>query len=296
MNFKTIDASYTPGGGIASGASGGFGRGRAPGMGNTPMAADTHAAMQTNAEEEAAMRQVAKETGGKAYINTNGLRDAVADAVANGSSYYTIAYAPENKNFNGSFRKLQVRVDGSGFNLAYRDGYYADPAEKIAAHDATQITPIVAAMLHGAPPATQILFNTRVLPASDPHFRDTRFSATPAGQDAAQLRGPLHRTVVDLLVDPRGLDFATAQDGTRMDNVEFVLVAYDNDGKRVNYVDRTAPIGLDAEHYARVRASGFPVRMELDLPAGAFSLRIAVYDLNSGHIGSLEVPLQVAAK
>ena len=81
-----------------------------------------------------------------------------------------------------------------------------------------------------------------------------------------------------------------------MDNVEFVLVAYDNDGKRVNYVDRTAPIGLDAEHYARVRASGFPVRMELDLPAGAFSLRIAVYDLNSGHIGSLEVPLQVAAK
>lgn len=296
MNFNTIDASYTPGGGIASGGSGGFGRSRAPGMGNSPMAADTHTAMQTNAEEESTMRQIAKETGGKAYINTNGLKDAVADAIANGSSYYTIAYAPENKNFNGSFRKVQVRVDGSGFNLAYRDGYYADPAEKIVAHEATQITPIVAATLHGAPPATQILFNTRVLPATDPHFRDTKFSETPAGQDAAQLKGPLHRTVVDLLVDPRGLDFATAQDGTRMDNVEFVLVAYDGDGKRVNYVDRPAPIGLDAEHYARVRASGFPVRMELDLPAGVFSLRIAVYDLNSGHIGSLEVPLQVAAK
>jgi VWFA-related protein len=296
MNFNTIDASYTPGGGIASGGSGGFGRSRAPGMGNSPMAADTHTAMQTNAAEESTMRQIAKETGGKAYINTNGLKDAVADAVANGSSYYTIAYAPENKNFNGSFRKVQVRVDGSGFNLSYRDGYYADPAEKIAAHEATQITPIVAAMLHGAPPATQIIFNTRVLPASDPHFRDTKFSETPAGQNAAQLKGPLHRTVVDLLVDPRGLDFATAQDGTRMDNVEFVLVAYDSDGKRVNYVDRPAPLGLDAEHYAKVRASGFPVRMELDLPAGVYSLRIAVYDLNSGHIGSLEVPLQVAAK
>jgi VWFA-related protein len=296
MNLSTVDASYTPGGSIGSGASGGFGRSRAPGMGNTPMASDSHAAMVTNAEEEASMRLLAKETGGKAYVNTNGLKDAVADAVQNGSSYYTITYVPENKNFNGSFRKLQVRVDGGGFNLAYRDGYYADPADKIAAHDATQITPLVAATLHGAPPATQIIFNTRVLPASDPHFRDTKFSATPAGEMAAQMSGTLHRTVVDLLVDPRGLDFATAQDGTRLDNVEFVLVAYDSDGKRVNYVDRPVPLGLDAEHYARVRASGFPVRMEVDLPAGNFSLRIAVCDLSSGHIGSMEVPLAVAAK
>ena len=296
MNFSTIDASYTPSGGISSGGSGGFGRGgRGPGMG-TPMAKDTHNDMVTNAGEEASMRQIAKETGGKAYVNTNGLKDAVADAIQNGSSYYTITYVPENKNFNGSFRKLQVRVDGGGLNLAYRDGYYADPAERIAAHDATQITPIVASMLHGAPPATQIIFNTRVLPATDPHFRDTKFSATPAGEMAAQMSGTLHRTVVDLLLDPRGLDFATAQDGTRLDNVEFVLVAYDSDGKRVNYVDQKAPLGLDAEHYAKARASGFPVRMELDLPAGNFSLRIAVYDLNSGHIGSLEVPLAVAAK
>ena len=296
MNLSTVDASYTPGGSIGSGASGGFGRVRAPGMGNSPMASDTHNAMVTNAEEEASMRQIAKETGGKAYINTNGLRDAVADAIQNGSSYYTIAYIPENKNFNGSFRKLQVRVDGGGLNLAYRDGYYADPTSKIAAHDATQNTPILAAMLKGAPPATQILFNTRVLPASDPHFRDTKFSTTPAGENAAELKGPLHRTIVDLLVDPRGLDFATTADGTRQDNVEFILVAYDSDGKRVNYVDRPAPLGLDAGLYAKVRASGFPVRMELDLPAGNFSLRIAVYDLNSGHIGSLEVPLAVAAK
>ena len=296
MNFSTIDASYTPSGGISSGGSGGFGRGgRAPGMG-TPMAKDTHNAMVTIAEEESAMRQIAQETGGKAYINTNGLRDAVADAIANGSSYYTITYVPENKNFDGRFRKLQVRIDGGGFNLAYRDGYYADPASKTAAHDATQITPILAAMLHGAPPATQILFNTRVLPASDPHFRDTKFSTTPAGEMAAQLTGPLHRTVVDLLIDPRGLDFAIAADGTREDIVEFVLVAYDGDGKRVNYVDQKAPLGLDTGLYAKVRASGFPVRMELDLPAGNFSLRLAVYDLNSGHVGSLEVPLQVAAK
>lgn len=289
MNLNTVDASY------GSMATTGYSASRRGGVA-LAIANNMHQAMQTQAEEDNSMEVIAKETGGKAYINTNGLQEAVADAVRNGSSYYTISYVPENKNFDGKFRKLQVRVDGGGLNISTRNGYYADSPGKIEAKDAAQIAPVVAAMLHGAPPATQILFNTRVLPASDPHFRGTKFSATPAGQNAAQLKGPLHRTVVDLLVDPRGLDFTTAADGTRQDTVEFVLVAYDSDGKRVNYVDRPAPLGLDAEHYARVRASGFPVRMELDLPAGVFSLRIAVYDLNSGHIGSLEVPLAVAAK
>lgn len=296
MNLSTIDASYIPAGGIGSGGSGGFGRSRAPGMGGSPIASDTHSAMVANAQEESAMEQIAKETGGKAYVNTNGLRDAVADAIANGSSYYTLAYMPANKNFDGRFRKLQVRVEPSGYNLAYRDGYYADPAGKNAARDATQLTPILAAMLHGAPPATQIIFNTRVLPSTDAHFRDVKFATTPAGAMAADIKGPLHRTVVDLLIDPRGLDLTAAPDGTRQDLVEFVAVAYGGDGQRVNYVDRKVPLGLDAELYAKVRASGFPVRLELDLPAGNFSLRLAIYDLNSGHIGSLEVPLQVAAK
>ncbi len=289
MNLSSADASYLPAGAIGGGPP------RRGGVG-LAVANDMHQALQTRAQEDSSMDLIAKQTGGKAYLNAKNLEKTMADAIQNGSNFYTIGYVPENKNFDGRFRKLHVRVDGSGLNLAYRDGYYADSPEKIAAHGATQLAPILTAMLHGAPPSTQILFNTRVLPASDLHFRDTKFSETPAGDNAAQLNGPLHRTVVDLLVDPRGLNFSTAPDGTRQDMVEFILVADNPDGLRVNYVDRVVPLGLDAERYAKVRASGFPVRMELDLPAGNFSLRIAVYDLSSGHIGSLEVPLSVAAK
>jgi len=289
MNLSSADASYIPAGAIGGAPP------RRSGVG-LAIANDMHQALQTRAQEDSSLDLIAKETGGKAYLNANDLEKTVADAVANGSSYYTVAYVPENKKFDGRFRKLQVRVEGSGLNLAYRDGYYADSATKSPAHDAAQITPILASTLHGAPPSTQIIFNTRVLPSTDAHFRDTKFSATPAGDDAAELKGPLHRTVVDLLVDPRGLNFATTADGSRQVNVEFVLLAYDGDGKRVNYVDRTMPLSIPAEQYARIRASGFPLRMELDLPAGNFSLRLAVYDLSTGHLGSLEVPLAVAAK
>ena len=199
-----------------------------------------------------------------------------------------------DKQANSSSSRVEVGIES--IEQACSDTPIESHAEKIAARDAAQNTPVLAAMLHGGPPTTQILFNTRVLPATDPHFRDTNFMTTPARDNAAQLKGPLYRTIVDLLVDPRGLDLASAPDGTRLDNVEFVLVAYDSEGPRVNYVDRPVQLSLDAGHYARVRASGFPLRVELDLPAGQFCLRLAVYDLSSGHNGSLEVPLSIAAK
>jgi hypothetical protein len=43
-------------------------------------------------------------------------------------------------------------------------------------------------------------------------------------------------------------------------------------------------------------AEGVPIRLALDLPTGQSSLRIAVYDLGAGRVGSLEVPVTVAAK
>jgi hypothetical protein len=43
-------------------------------------------------------------------------------------------------------------------------------------------------------------------------------------------------------------------------------------------------------------AHGIPMRLELDLPTGQGSLRIAVNDPTAGRTGSLEVPLAVAAR
>ncbi|HEY6412127.1 MAG TPA: VWA domain-containing protein, partial [Edaphobacter sp.] len=51
---------------------------------------------QQTAAEHATMLQMAQQTGGKAFINTNGLSQAVASAINAGSNYYTIAYSPTN--------------------------------------------------------------------------------------------------------------------------------------------------------------------------------------------------------
>src|SRR3984957_16439116 len=83
---------------------------------NPTIPTDVHAAtqaqtMQLSQEREqhssnqATMQELADDTGGKAFLETNDFGDAVAGAIENGSSYYTLAYAPKNAALDGGYRK-----------------------------------------------------------------------------------------------------------------------------------------------------------------------------------------------
>jgi len=249
--------------------------------------------LQQTAAEQATMREIAAATGGKEYVNTNGLKEAVADAIENGSSYYTIGYVPSHKDFHGEFRKIQIKVDGSAARLAYRAGYYADPPDSTGPHALGQVSLILSATMHGAPPSTEILFKARVLPASDPAFKGTSFGTAPVGEMAANLKPPTTRYVVDYAIDPRGIQFKPDPKGSRTAQIELVLIAYNNEGERVNYLDRGFSLTISEERYQLTVAHGLPIRMELDLPPGPNYLRIAVQDLDTTRCGSLETAVVV---
>src|SRR6185437_1410742 len=172
------------------------------------------------------------------FFNTNGFRAAIARAIQNGESYYTIGYVPQSNKFDGNFRKIKVKIDNSKYDLEYRSGYYADPPEKAGSQLFNQASLMTEATLHGAPLATQILFQTRILPATDPEFKEINFPAGPAGELSASLKSA-HRYIVDLVVDPHTVNFDSTSDGTRTDSIEFTLVAYDADGRRLNFIDRS---------------------------------------------------------
>jgi VWFA-related protein len=120
---------------------------------------------QQTAAEHATMLKMAEQTGGKAFINTNGLSQAVASAIDAGSNYYTLAYSPTNTKWNGTFRKIQVNLQQRGYTLSYRRGYYADdpdgPTKHYGATTTTPTTkpadPMNAAMMRGGPDPTQII-------------------------------------------------------------------------------------------------------------------------------------------
>ncbi len=280
-----FDASYTPSTNLM-GATTNAGRGgRSYKQANkSNPASDASKQLQEGMQEEATLDQIAADTGGKVYARTNGLSEAVADAVETGSSYYTIGFSPAA--LNGQFHKLRVSVEQSVYKLAYRSGYFAD----VPKHSQLLNSSLIAATsLHGAPASTQILFKARVLDSKDPSLRDTRVPEGPAGELAATLKQPTRRVVVDVKADPAGFALEQTAEGARSGKVEFVLIAYDAAGKRINYLDKGFQLNLTPQQYAGILVNGIPIRLALDLPVERVFLRIAVHDLNSGRVGSLEV-------
>ena len=156
---------------------------------------------QQTADEHSTMLQMAEQTGGRAFINTNDLTQAVAKSIEAGSNFYTLAYSPTDTNWNGSFRKIQVKLEQQGYTLAYRRGYYADnpnaPPKKGAVTATTPanapppLDPMRAAMMHGGPDPTQILIKVRVLPAASapktnsPPTTHSTLTSRPRGPTAA---------------------------------------------------------------------------------------------------------------
>jgi hypothetical protein len=151
-----------------------------------PVSNNTRFAQQTQAEQ-ASMKQIAEQTGGQAYIDTNGLKEAVEGAVENGSSYYTVGYAPGGK-LDGQFRKITLRLDdAAAYKLAYRRGYYADPSEKPSAHNAGEPTLMTAATLLGAPPTARRRSSGNTTPATGSPASQTLTPVTSVGSNISRI-------------------------------------------------------------------------------------------------------------
>ncbi|HME13090.1 MAG TPA: VWA domain-containing protein [Candidatus Acidoferrum sp.] len=79
-----------------------------------------------SATSELIFESLAPATGGKIYRYRNDVDVALADAAENGATYYTLSYYPENSDFDGKFRKIQVQiVDQPKLSAATQQGYYA---------------------------------------------------------------------------------------------------------------------------------------------------------------------------
>ena len=251
--------------------------------------------------EQATMQHMAEATGGEAFVNTNDVGRAVEKAIADGSNYYTLGYAPPDTKDDGAFHAIAVRLDdgGSKDQLAYRRGYYsADPNQP---GSAAKITPLMAAMEDGAPPLSQLIFEVRPLPVGDPELHGVQATTGPAGKPAEPLRGPVRRFVIDYSIDPHRLAWNALPDGRERSEIEVVQALYDGSGKRVNSTDAGLEIRLTAAQVAQDMRNGVRVRQEIDVPNENVSLRVGVRDASSGRIGTVEISLgaerkQVAAK
>ena len=231
-----------------------------------------------------AMEQLAADTGGKAFFNTNDLNAAMMHAIENGSHYYTLVYTPTNKKMDGSYRKIEVKTTTGKYNLSYRRGYNAD--ETLTADAKPSADPLRALLLPGMPSSTQVLYGARVVPANP----QPPAGATRAGENG-KLAGPFTRYTVDFLIQTRDIQLSAVPNGDRNGRVQIELVAFDRDGKPLNWAVSTANLNLKPAIFDSIEKSGLRAHLELDIPASGASLATGVYDWNTGKAGALKIPI-----
>jgi VWFA-related protein len=240
------------------------------------------------------LSDMASATGGKAFYNTNGIKQAVAEVVATGSNYYTLSYSPTNNQWNGNYRKLQVKLANNSltyvstqvlpvrltppFRLEYRSGYYAmdnspkhpsassstgsrkllsySPKGDPDGYGAAKRTPLDQAMTFGAVAPFEILFQAHITPELGIE-KIKRNMPLPKGNflKAQWRHAPYRNYHIHYSIQPQDIQFVSQEVGSYHGNIQFIAIVYDDGGNIVNSIFNTTAVQVDAGGYGRIMQS-----------------------------------------
>ncbi len=249
--------------------------------------------------ERDTLNQIASDTGGKAFFNSNAIDDAISTATEQGSNYYTLSYAPTNRKYDGKFRKIKVAVVEKGYRLHHRPGYFADDPTGPRKHEDLYRNIGAAAMQHGSPQSRQILFSVRVVPIGEKKKVE---SAEAEENLIASMATPglpakveLQHLGIDYAVDSSDLHFVVKEGGIHHCALNFLSAAHDEAGRQLSGISNGWTSDLKPADYQDVISGGVRVHQEVDVPVNAVSLRLGIIDALSNRLGTIEIPLPVPA-
>ena len=217
-------------------------------------------------DNQETLKEVARETGGRAYVNQNEIKEGVAIALQDDDGSYTLGYYPENKKWDGKYRNLKIKANRDGLEVRHRRGYYAiDPSENKEKNS----DQLVAQALAQPAPSTLVEFSSRLKPGS-----------TPGG-----------KVTVEYLVDAHTLSANDASGGTKNISAQFFAAAFSGEGKMLNNAGSKVEQSLPAAEFQQILDHGLLFRLDFQPQSGSKFLRVAVRDNRTGYIGTTEIPL-----
>ena len=211
-----------------------------------------------------AMKEMARETGGIAYVNQNEIKQGVALAMDDSLAYYTIGYYPDDKKWDGKYRQIKIKVNREGTEPRYRKGYFAiDPSQLKDRKPDVE----VAEALQDQLPATLVTFS-------------------------AQLKPTEKAVGVDFLVDPASISAEDASGGKKINMVLYAAM-FSPDGKMLGNKSMKVDQTFDGDTYKKILQQGMLLHIDLDQAPGKNNeVRMAVRDNRTGNVGTLTAPVQ----
>ncbi len=215
---------------------------------------------------QVSMEHLAMLTGGHAFYNTNDLAGALERSVEEGGHSYRLDYSPENRTWDGRYRRLAVSVRGQSYHLAYRQGYFATAETQPGAG--------------GGAPELSAIVRKDALARSGIALR----------ANVAKPRLPGGEMAIDVLIDPASVAFAAAPDGLWHAKLLVMLTAAAGSAGAVPTEKKAVlKIGLEPADFQVLLAKGIPVRQTIAGVTAGTMLWLGVRDLETGQTGTLRL-------
>lgn len=219
------------------------------------------------------MDNMAERTGGRSFKNSNDLVTELHSGIEDGAAYYTLSYYPDNKNWDGQFRVIQIKSNHADIKLRYREGYYALDPEKLnkEAADATGEN-FSRSLQLDSPEATGVIFQALILPPS----------------------GSTKKVLVTFHVNPQTITFDRKTGDEEFAKLNCSVWVYSNGKGKPGMFNETVTANLKPKDYQLMMEQHFlACNQELDLKPGNYTLRLGVLDRTSNKFGTATYPLTV---
>jgi VWFA-related protein len=211
------------------------------------------------------LRNVSEFTGGVSSIAESGVKamDRINDVTR---ATYLLGYYPTNPKWDGSYRKVEIKVSRPGVTVLYRRGYYGRK-DMFAFNRRDFIT------------------NDRVRAAARFRREITDIKVKlEAGLSRAR-SGQGYEIGVSLNIDPARLAF-TFVEGVHSGRITIALFFYNESGNMIGSGTQNADVALKDEDYKSVLAKGIPYKVTIPIDPGVRRVRAVVYDFKADLIGS----------
>jgi VWFA-related protein len=203
----------------------------------------------------ATMREMAEESGGTAFINTNDVAGAVERAVNDTASSFTLGFYPEADWFDDKPHALKVQVKRQGFEVRYPKVYFAAKELNAPADNAFEN-------------ALQSPLETAAIPL-----------LVRVERSGTELR-------VSGVVDIHKLVLRQAGSG-RSGSLEVYLFEQDLDGHPLSRERQVLTLHLTDELYRRYAKAGVRFQQSIAYQEGLAKLRVLVNCPQDGSLGSV---------
>lgn len=237
---------------------------RNPRVGATAPPPSNFTTIQTVRPAQDVMRALADATGGRVFLNTNALGDAVRRAIDDSRMSYVLGYYAPRAEPDSKVHELKVTVAASGLDVRHRKSYLSLP-----------------------PPAVT---ESRARLAALERVMMSPLTASGLALMAQLDRASASEATIVIQINAESLSWVLTKD-IREGAIDILIAQSEPDGKYYKVKETTVNLTAEPERYQEMLTAGFTLSSSVNLRPTAHRLHVVVSDVASRSVGSLIIPI-----